>query len=137
MKLPPGMKPVFAEACLLLGFSRLLLWKLSFRSIAGRLGEAGRETKFSNADIDLRKVRQVSIAIRTMSRYTPWKNNCLVQAYAAKLMLNRRKLKSTVYLGVARNESGSMIAHAWLRCGEFYVTGGNGGIKYTVTGKFA
>lgn len=136
IKLPLKIKLVFIEAYILLGFSRLILWKLSFKTIAGLLGRKNQETEVSNEGIDLAKVKQVSVAVTTISKYTPWKSKCLVQAYAAKLMLNRRKLKSTVYLGVAKDKHGNMIAHAWIRCGRIYVTGGDGSLNYTVTGKF-
>lgn len=101
------------------------------------LGEANRETKFSNEGIDLNQVKMVSLAIVTVSKHTFWKSNCLVQAYAAKLMLSRRKQKSTIYFGVSKDDSGNMIAHAWLRCGKIYVTGGDGSLNYTITNKFA
>ena len=32
-------------------------------------------------------------------------------------------------------EDGKMVAHAWLRCGEMYVTGGNGA-EYAMVDKF-
>jgi hypothetical protein len=51
-------------------------------------------------------------------------------------MLNRRHIDSTLYLGVAK-EKGSLIAHAWLRCGSRYVTGKEGVEKFTVVSTFA
>ena len=34
-------------------------------------------------------------------------------------------IASTIYLGVFK-ENGKLKAHAWLRCGQLYLTGGNG-----------
>ena len=39
-----------------------------------------------------------------------------------------------LYLGCAVNE-GKMVAHAWLRCGKMYITGGNGS-GYAIVDKF-
>ena len=43
-------------------------------------------------------------------------------------------LSSTLYLGCGMEE-GKMVAHAWLRFGEMYVTGGDGG-GYTTVARF-
>jgi hypothetical protein len=51
-------------------------------------------------------------------------------------MLTRRQVVSTLYLGVAK-EKGTLIAHAWLRCGTDYVTGKRGMEKFTVVSTFA
>ena len=41
-----------------------------------------------------------------------------------------------MYLGCKMNE-GKMVAHAWLRCGAMYVTGGDGVANgYAVVDKF-
>jgi len=137
IKLPLQTKLIFMEAYILLGFSRLMIWKLKFKWIAGLLGDVNHETESSNEGLDLYKVRQVSMAIRIMSKYTFWESKCLAQAFTAKLMLNRRNQKSTVYLGIAKDKSGSLIAHAWVRCGRIYVSGGDGSLKFTITSKFA
>lgn len=137
IKLPLKTKILLIEAYILLGFSRLIILSCPFKRIAGLLGEENRETEFSNEGIDIKKVYAVARGIKTMSKYTLWESKCLAQAYTAKFMLSRRGLKSTVYLGVSKNKNGKMIAHAWLRCGCIYVTGGNGGTSFTVTSKFA
>ena len=58
----------------------------------------------------------------------------LVRALAAQRLLCRRGLSSTLYLGCGMEE-GKMVAHAWLRFGEMYVTGGDGG-GYTTVARF-
>lgn len=137
LKLPFQIKITMIEAFLCLGFSRFIIWRFQFKRFAWIFGEVNRETEFSNDTIDIKKVKEVSRAIQIMSRYTFWESKCLAQAYAAKIMLNRRKQKSTVYFGVAKDQQGEMTAHAWVRCGELFVTGGYGSKEFTVTSKFA
>jgi hypothetical protein len=72
-----------------------------------------------------------------MSRYTIWESQCLVKAIAAMKMLEKRQIESTLYLGTAREESGELIAHAWLRSGPYYITGYEEMARFTVVGKFA
>jgi hypothetical protein len=80
---------------------------------------------------------RVGWAIAVMSRYTPWESKCLVQAVTAKLLLRRYRLHNTLYLGVARDPEKKMIAHAWLRTGEWMVTGAHRSGEYTIVASFA
>ena len=134
LKLPLRMKALTAEACFLLGFSRFIVLVFPFKKIAWILGKENTETVYSDELTDINTARRVSRIVQLVSRHTFWDSNCLAQAYAARIMLKRRKQPCTVYLGLARKEGG-MKAHAWLRCGTVFVTGGNGS-EYTVTGKF-
>ena len=72
----------------------------------------------------------ISQAIHIVSKYTFWESQCLVKAIAAMRMLEKRGIESTLYLGTAKDESGKIIAHAWLRSGFFlcYWCRGNGKI---------
>ena len=63
-----------------------------------------------------------------------WESKCLVRAMTARKLLKEAGIHSTLYLGVGKDE-GKMIAHAWLRCGQMYVTGGNGS-SYAMVAKF-
>ena len=75
--------------------------------------------------------------METISRYTPWESKCLVQAIVVKVLLNRRRIKSALYLGVAKTGQGGLAAHAWLCAGGSVVTGDDCGAEFTVVAKFA
>ncbi len=137
IRLSLNNKLLFAEALWWLGFYRFLILICPFRKIARFLGEENTETPVSDQGVDITTAKRISTAVRVMSRHTFWESKCLVQAYAAKKMLRRRKQKTTVYLGVSKNEQGNMIAHAWLRCGTIFVTGGNGQDRYAITNRFS
>ena len=66
---------------------------------------------------------------------TPWESKCLVRALTARRLLHRKKIVTTLYLGVGKDENDAMVAHSWLRCGKAYVTGGDGA-KYATVAKF-
>lgn len=82
-------------------------------------------------------LKNVSEAVNIMSRYTFWESMCLVKAIAAMKMLERRQVESTIYLGTAKDETGKLIAHAWLRSGPFYITGGEVMDQFVIVSKFA
>ena len=63
---------------------------------------------------------------------TPWLSTCLVQSLAGYVMLRRHDVPSVVYLGVAKDAGGELIAHSWLRCGDRLVTGGSSQHRYSV-----
>ncbi|OCT11548.1 stage V sporulation protein S [Paenibacillus pectinilyticus] len=127
---------LFLEAYTFLGWARILK-SIRFTKVIDMFGLQMDETSISPLHIDRRKVSSVASAIQTMSRYTPWDSKCLVRALAAMKMLERRKIDSTLYLGTAKDETGSMIAHAWLRSGPYYVSGAEEMKRFTVVGTFA
>jgi hypothetical protein len=67
------------------------------------------------------KAIEIKKAILTTSRLSPWKNKCLVQSLAARWMLNLRSIPSRLSLGVTLQEDNKMIAHSWLKAGDFEV----------------
>lgn len=74
--------------------------------------------------------------IRRSNKFLPGKSRCLINALTAKSMLNRRHFVCTLYLGVKKTDSGSLQAHAWLRCGEYIVSGFCNFDEYTVVSTF-
>lgn len=123
------------EALIYLGLARVLK-ALPFSRIAPFLGKRMMETPHVHEWSNERMITQVSQAVKVMSRHTIWESQCLVRAIAAKKMLERRRIESTLYLGTARDESGNLIAHAWLRSGPFYITGAEEMNRFTAVAAF-
>lgn len=129
-------KLLLVESFFYLGLGRFLK-SIPFSRVAPLLGKHMEETTFNSTYLNKKVISNVSQAIHIMSRYTLWESQCLVKAIAAMKMLENRNIESTLYLGTARDESGELIAHAWLRSGPYYITGFEGMEKFTVVGKFA
>ena len=123
-KKPLSEKGLYLETTFWLGISRLEILILPFRWIAPFLGQHMASSDGNNENRDRQTVISVSRAILTMSRHLPWESKCLVQAISGKMMLSRRKIPSTLYLGVAKKEDGDLNAHAWLRVGGIVALGG-------------
>lgn len=66
----------------------------------------------------------------------PKKQRCLCMALAARYMLRRRQLHSTLYLGLKKDSFDGLKAHAWLRSGSYIVTGEKGMGDYQVVASF-
>ena len=130
-RLPKEVRKLLLPAWLLTGAYRLRIVRRPFRTWCGGIGRSGAETP--REELPEEYVLAVKRAVECAAKRTPWESACLVRALTAKKLLNRRGLPCTLYMGVARDDSGAMIAHAWLRCGTVPVTGGDGS-GYTVTG---
>jgi len=130
-------KWLLIQVYLLLGCARLVLNAVPFRRLAATVGPLHTETPFEIAPAHLLAAQRIAWAIQRASPYTPWQSNCFPQALAAKFLLRRYGIPSTLYLGAAFTpDKTGMEAHAWLRCGPLFVTGGPGHERFGVVGIF-
>ena len=117
---------VLSEATCYLTAAHSAVRLLPFRWTAARLGRLGSEAIERPISPEQRhQAQQVGWAVTALARRFPWDAKCLSQAVAGKWMLQRRGLPSVLYLGVDRGggEKEWLEAHAWLRCGDDFVTG--------------
>lgn len=71
------------------------------------------------------ELTRISWALGAAAARVPWRSDCLLRVMAADRWLHRLQIQPDFFLGVARSPTGEFMAHAWLRCGEFTVTGGS------------
>ena len=108
-----------------------------FRRMAKDLGTHMDESAPDEPSPHEETLRRVGWAVRAVGPRLPWDCKCLVQAMAAQRMLRRRGIRSTLYLGVARDDERALEAHAWLRSGNIILTGRRGHQRYAVVSSFA
>jgi len=113
---------LLSEAFFLSGIYSLLVKIIPFRHLSRLIGKYRNESPFDSETTQYAILRRISWAIETVSRHTPWKCECLVQAMIVQSMLKKRKIHYTIYLGVLK-DNGSLMAHAWTRSGRMYITG--------------
>jgi hypothetical protein len=124
------------EALVWLGLARAAVLTLPFRWVAAALGQRRAATEDDSEAAPSPQLRRVAWALRRVSRYTPWRSNCLAQALAGHCMLRRRRLASILYFGVAKDAQGELEAHAWLRSGGMTLTGDIELERYAVVAAF-
>lgn len=117
-----------AEACIRLVFVRLALMTLPLKRQASiqsfssfkddRLQQNGPATEAQR-----QQVRAVGWAVTRLAARLPIGARCLAQALAARAMLRRRGIASTMHIGVARPGATSLEAHAWLEAAGVEVIG--------------
>ena len=143
LALAPVERRLALEAAAFLTLALLVLATLPFRRIAAWLGEpvGGGERAVRSPDArHLGMARQIGRAVERAARHLPWPALCLPQTIAAKAMLRRRGIASTVHFGVAPSEAPDprrMRAHAWLTVGDTAVVGGRSGGGFAVLARFS
>lgn len=77
---------------------------------------------------------RVGSMVERVARHTWWRSMCLEKAIAGRWMLKHRGIRSTMYVGVAK-DGGAFIAHAWL-VGEGQTVTGAGNKSYATLAAF-
>ena len=129
-------KLLFMEAFILTGIMRFKILKVPFNKLKKSMGTVNKESSKEISIEDARVVMNIREKVTIISKHTPWESLCLVQAMTVQRMLKKRGLSTTLYLGVNKDKENNMRAHAWIRCGSIYVTGGNGS-GYANVAKFS
>lgn len=125
------------EAGFCLGLARLSVLMVPFRWLTRAMRQQLGETSIDDDSVMRWQRERLAWALRSISWHTPWSSNCLAQGLAGKYMLRRRRLASTLYLGVAKDEQANFAAHAWLRSGTVVLTGGTHPERFTVIAAFS
>lgn len=131
-------RALVVEAVAWLLLARLALVCLPFPRIARRLGRfvppaeaRAVEAQATPSREQAQLAQQVGWAVTRSARYLPFKAVCLPQAMAARAMLKRRGVASTLHFGAAKGTDMPIDTHAWLYAAGVEVTG------YPVADEFA
>lgn len=142
-------KLFLVKAFLVTGIFRMAMLYIPFSRLKNYMGKSNVESKNSIVKEEYYEAIRIAWAVNLASKYTPWESKCLVRALTAQYFLYKKNISSTLYLGVSKErilnsrdsvvknsrESEELIAHSWIRCGDVFVTGGNGE-HYAVVAKF-
>jgi hypothetical protein len=130
---------LFLEALAGLCWDKTQVHLLPFRRLAPGLGAPQRETPPTISAAHRAVAVEVSWAVQAAARHSHLGFVCLPQALTARRMLRRRRIASTLYLGVApgTDNSAALAAHAWLRAGDKIVTGEGEAARHKQLASFA
>ena len=111
-----------------LAIARIMLVAVPFRRLSERLPSKHDSTPVT-PDVGL--IERVGRSVAIAANHVPWRSDCFPQAIAARMLLNRCGLASTIHIGVERVGDDELSGHAWLTCGDTVVTGGAELRRYT------
>lgn len=135
IRVPTKDKVIYIKVLLLSALYRLIILIVPFKKLSKRMGEYNKESIYNPNNEEIHYIYKISKIIRKVCFNTPWESKCLVQALIGQRFLYKKKIESTLFLGVSKDSRNEMIAHAWLKCGEYYVTGYNG-VAFGVVAKY-
>jgi hypothetical protein len=125
------------EAFAWLTLAKILIHGIPFRWLAPRLGRPMAQSPETIGDPDRALARRVGWAVEAAARHSPIRFVCFPQAIAAKWMLRRRGLPSTLHLGTKLDAKDRLAAHAWLRVGDRILTGREESRRHKTIATFA
>lgn len=111
--LPPEERKLLLTAALLVGLVRVGIWLLPFRTVRRLLGRLRCPAAASRLSDELSSER-IAWAVDVAGKRIPGGGNCLVQALATLVLLDRRGRPARLRVGVAKDGQGSLEAHAWV-----------------------
>lgn len=109
LRITGAERALFLEALWQLIRCRILFILLPYAKLEAKFKQHKEASR-----LEPEEATSVRIAIQRASRLSMWKNACLVQTFAARAMLNKRKLASRAFLGVQPDGSTPDFAHAWI-----------------------
>lgn len=117
------------EAVAYLFAAKLMLLILPFKYFT----RSNTGKNYIDNGFDFKYLSNIKVAISRANRLAWWTNVCLVQSFAARWMLQRRKIKSSMSIGVNFDKHQKLIAHAWLKVADFEVVAKDGDYKVLYT----
>lgn len=115
----PARDRLFLLRCLaLLALVRTGLTVSSYKLLAGKL--VNREAA---GEASAGQLARVAWGIDRAARFVPGAT-CLTQALSGQILLSRQGVASSIRLGIDRNKTENIEAHAWLVSGDRVVLGG-------------
>lgn len=124
IKLSFAEKKLFLEAAIFLFAAKILLLLFPFKYCLRFI--SNKNCVF--IDCNPEYLQSIKTAVNRANKLAFWKNICLVQSFTARWILSRRKISSRLSIGVTHDENKKLIAHAWIKVGDFEIV--NKGLDY-------
>ena len=109
---------------------------MPFKKLTSRFGNKQMETSLEQQINNVELIQDIAKAIDRARGFAFWRPNCYPQAIAAKIMLKKRHIPSTLYVGVTKKDD-VLKAHAWTRAQDIILTGGKVAPEYSVLATFS
>ena len=128
-RLESAERRLLAEAAIAVPLVRLALTLLPFRLVHRRIAAAALRPRRSSPH-DRMTPEQIARMVTAVAARVP-RASCLTQALAATMLLARHGHAATLRIGVAKNDDGSLRAHAWLESAGRTILGGSDFSEFT------
>jgi hypothetical protein len=124
-KLPKNQQRLILRTVFLAASLRLGLWVLPFsvvRRIAARMSRGRPHRQGLRTDRIIWAVNKASLVVPG--------SNCLVRALTTHTLMKQSGIPSKLQVGVAKDDRGRLLSHAWVECNNRVVIGHDAAVKY-------
>jgi len=121
----PGVnRKLFFEALVTSAYVRFTLSFLPFKKVMGWLGKTNIKPDVELNPQQILQINKTYHTLKLCNKYALWKTECYTLALTGKILLRRRNIPSTLYIGFKKSE-GKYEGHAWLKTPDDRVISGN------------
>ncbi len=128
--LPPSERVLLVRATVQLGAISIGLRLLPLQTLR-RLMARGSRPSATLHGADACSPDRIAWAVSVASRYVPGGGTCLPQALAVQLLLEREGHAARLHIGIAKDDTRQLQAHAWVESQGRVVIGGSDVGRYT------
>jgi hypothetical protein len=138
LTMPSSNKFLFVEALYTTAYVRFTLSFLPFKIVNGWLGKANAEVDLAATLLpeQIQYIKDVHHAIKLADKYAIWKTECYTQALTGKILLRKRNIPSTLFIGF-KKENDKYEGHAWLKTARGIITGNMNLAQFQVNAFFS
>ena len=115
--------------CLIIAY--LALKVLTWEKLMPMLGKLNEESPKEHQPQNTELIKRIKAAMIRAHSFLPLVSKCFIMAIAVRLILNRRKIKSTIYIGFKKGNE-EFQGHAWIRSADLFLAGGRERLDYKI-----
>jgi len=130
LALAPGERMLLVSAAMLVTAVRAGTWVLPFRTVRRLVARLSRPSS-ARRDGEVTSER-IAWAVDAAGKRIPGGRNCLVQALATQVLLDRHRQPAQLRIGVAKGPTGEFEAHAWVESDGKVIIGGGDISRFVV-----
>ena len=123
--LPFKEKLWMGEALFYLMWYSFLIYMVPFRWWESRIGQKMQPLNEEELALEHQdKIRKIRASVLRSNKLIGGLGKCFAISLAIRRMLQKRGVDSTLYLGLRKEQSRRLMAHAWISCGKLLIYGG-------------
>ena len=131
VSMPLSEKLLMGEAVVYLLWYSLLIYTMPYRWWESRIGQKMQPWKQEGLTPgQMKQSARIRLGVFRANKVLFGLGKCFALSLTIKQMLKKRGIESTLYLGVKKGQPDSLLAHAWLKCGDITVYGGREAAKH-------
>jgi hypothetical protein len=120
-KLNLADKKLLLKCVFYLFFAKVYLYFVPYKKWIANTEVTVNESK----PIDFEKIKKLKWFLLRANKVSFWKNKCIVMVLAARFILKKDKIHSSIHLSVNKDRKASFKAHAFLYVDDFQLVSKN------------